>query len=70
MAKVGEFTLRISTLNAAFCNSSGLRDSDCEAFELADILRRIANAIEGERDLMEDRVVDSDGNECGRWMRR
>ncbi len=68
--KNGTFELKINTLTSGFCNSQGRRDADCEAYELADLLRCIANVIEGERNLMEDTVCDSNGNECGEWVRR
>ena len=68
--KNGSFVVKINTLTAGFCNSQGRRDADCEAYELADILRSIANEIEGERNLMEDTICDSNGIECGEWVRR
>lgn len=65
----GKFIMEINTRTQGFCNSFGLHDADCEAYELADILRNIANVIEGERTLIEDRIVDSEGTECGSWSR-
>lgn len=68
--KDGTFILKVNTLSPGFCNSQGRRDADCEAYELADMLRCVANVIEGERNLMEDTLCDSSGVECGEWRRR
>ena len=65
----GKFIMEINTTMQDFCNSIGRHDADCEAYALADILRNVANVIEGERTLIEDRIIGPEGNECGTWSR-